>query len=111
MQCKSWLTLSSTLPPGGKLLTDSIWHLYSFPAGIATALKILFSARDCSGAVPSSSDLPFGDELVLERNEVIALVNLLARFSNSLEWYHKLTAELQREQGVPPSIADKAAVV
>jgi ERO1-like protein alpha len=80
-------------------------------AGVATALKILFSSRDCSGELPASSELPFGEDLVLERNEVIALVNLLGRFSHSLETYHRLTARLQRQQGVEPSITDKAAVV
>lgn len=80
-------------------------------AGVATALKILFSARDCSGELPVSSELPFGEDLVLERNEVIALINLLGRFSHSLETYHRLTAQLQRQEGVVPSITDKAAVV
>jgi len=80
-------------------------------AGVATALKILFSSRDCSGELPDTSQLPFGEELVLERNEVIALINLLGRFSHSLETYHVLTAQLQQQQGVAPSIAGKAAVV
>jgi ERO1-like protein alpha len=80
-------------------------------AGVATALKILFSSRDCSGELPHTSQLPFGQDLVLERNEVIALVNLLGRFSHSLDTYHRLTAELQRQEGVARSIADKAAVV
>lgn len=79
--------------------------------GVATALKILFSARDCTGSSPPSEDLPFGDELELERNEVIALINLLGRFSHSVETYHRLTAELQRQEGVAPSIVEKAAVV
>jgi len=48
-------------------------------AGIATSLKVLFSADDCSGN-PAN-----GPQLVLERNEVIALVNLLERLSNSIE--------------------------
>jgi len=48
-------------------------------AGITTSLKVLFSADDCSGN-PAN-----GPQLVLERNEVIALVNLLERLSNSIE--------------------------
>lgn len=80
-------------------------------AGVATALKILFSSRDCSGELPDTSQLPFGEDLVLERNEVIALINLLGRFSHSLETYHRLTARLQRQEGVAPSIGDKASVV
>ena len=47
--------------------------------GIATSLKVLFSADDCSGN-PAN-----GPQLVLERNEVIALLNLLERLSNSIE--------------------------
>lgn len=103
--------------PGVKHATPAGVHvsalLYAlrFCAGVATALKILFSSRDCSGELPDTSQLPFGEELVLERNEVIALINLLGRFSHSLETYHILTAELQQQQGVTPSIADKAAVV
>ncbi|KAF8071015.1 AERO1 [Scenedesmus sp. PABB004] len=74
--------------------------------GVATALKILFTARDCSGEAPAGEGA-----LELERNEVIALINLLARFSTSLETYQRLTAELQRQQGVSPSVAGAAAVV
>lgn len=54
------------------------------PTGVATALKVLFSSSDCSGALPTSPAL---STLVLERNEVIALVNLLERFSASIEYY------------------------
>lgn len=79
--------------------------------GIATALKILFSAKDCTGATPASEELPFGEELELERNEVIALVNLLGRFSHSVETYHRLTQELQREQGIQPSLVEETGVI
>ncbi len=51
---------------------------------MATALKVLFSSSDCSGALPTS---PVMSTLALERNEVIALVNLLERFSASIEYY------------------------
>lgn len=85
---------------------------YNPKTGVATALKILFSSRDCSGEFPTdTSQLPFGQDLVLERNEVIALVNLLGRFSHSLETYHRLMALLQRQEGVQPNVAEKAAVV
>eukprot|EP00191_Tetraselmis_sp_GSL018_P008154 CAMPEP_0177609656 /NCGR_PEP_ID=MMETSP0419_2-20121207/19234_1 /TAXON_ID=582737 /ORGANISM="Tetraselmis sp., Strain GSL018" /LENGTH=490 /DNA_ID=CAMNT_0019104653 /DNA_START=248 /DNA_END=1720 /DNA_ORIENTATION=- len=46
--------------------------------GVAAAFKILFSVEDCKGEGKSN-------ELVLERNEVIALINLLAQFSSSIE--------------------------
>jgi ERO1-like protein alpha len=80
-------------------------------AGVATALKILFSAKDCIGVAPADTELPFGDELELERNEVIALINLLGRFSHSLETYHKLTQELQREQGIAPSLEQETGII
>lgn len=64
--------------------------------GVATALKVLFSSSDCSGALPAS---PAFSTLALERNEVIALVNLLERFSASIEYYRTLSAELQRQEG------------
>ncbi|KXZ51941.1 hypothetical protein GPECTOR_11g66 [Gonium pectorale] len=64
--------------------------------GVATALKVLFSSSDCSGALPTSPALT---TLALERNEVIALVNLLERFSASIEYYRELSAELQRAEG------------
>ncbi len=53
-------------------------------AGVATALKVLFSSSDCNNALPTSPAL---STLALERNEVIALVNLLERFSASIEYY------------------------
>eukprot|EP00873_Tetraselmis_striata_P016280 jgi/Tetstr1/436544/TSEL_002699.t1 len=46
--------------------------------GVAAAFKILFSVEDCMGAGGTG-------ELVLERNEIIALINLLAQFSSSIE--------------------------
>ncbi|GLI59262.1 hypothetical protein VaNZ11_001109 [Volvox africanus] len=64
--------------------------------GVATALKVLFSSSDCSGALPTAPSL---STLVLERNEVIALVNLLERFSASIEYYRQLSAELQAQEG------------
>lgn len=57
--------------------------------GIATSLKILFSTEDCSGGGDGS--LP---PLVLERNEVIALVNLLERLSASVEVVRSLSLQL-----------------
>ncbi|KAG2497377.1 hypothetical protein HYH03_004535 [Edaphochlamys debaryana] len=64
--------------------------------GVATALKVLFSSSDCEGALPTAPAL---STLALERNEVIALVNLLERFSNSIEYYRVLSAELQAAEG------------
>ncbi|PNW70516.1 hypothetical protein CHLRE_17g723150v5 [Chlamydomonas reinhardtii] len=64
--------------------------------GVATALKVLFSSSDCNNTLPTSPAL---STLALERNEVIALVNLLERFSASIEYYRQLSAELQVAEG------------
>lgn len=57
-------------------------------AGIATSLKILFSSDDCTGQLPPVMQLSF------ERNEVIALINLLERLSKSIEIVRVLSAQL-----------------
>jgi ERO1-like protein alpha len=66
--------------------------------GIATSLKVLFSTEDCTGngngigaAQDKGNSLP---PLVLERNEVIALVNLLERLSASVEIVRSLSLQL-----------------
>ena len=51
-------------------------------------MKVLFSAEDCDG---SQTEAP---TLVLERNEVIAIVNLLQRLSHSIEVVRKLSKQL-----------------
>ena len=67
-------------------------------AGIATSLKILFSQEDCDN---STSTVP---HLHLERNEVIALVNLLERLSKSIEVVRTMSLQLadshQHPQGL-----------
>ena len=60
--------------------------LFAFCTGIATSLKILFHDDGCDGQPPA--------DLVLERNEVIALVNLLERLSNSVEIVRSMSLEL-----------------
>ncbi|EFN52155.1 hypothetical protein CHLNCDRAFT_26991, partial [Chlorella variabilis] len=54
--------------------------------GIATSLKILFSAEDCGG----------GTGLVLERNEVISLFNTLERLAAGVEVVRDLSLQLSR---------------
>lgn len=57
-------------------------------AGIATSLKILFTSESCS-AHPGPQP-----PLELERNEVIALLNLLERLAKSIEIVRKMSAQL-----------------
>lgn len=73
--------------------------------GIATALKILFSSNDMPPAQPGH--LP---DLSLERNEVIALVNLLGRFANALHKYHQLSLQLLQQEGLQPVVSHKSAL-
>jgi hypothetical protein len=43
--------------------------------------------------------------------QVIALINLLARFSSSIETYHKLSAQLREQHPeVMPAVRSRAAV-
>ncbi|KAK9810482.1 hypothetical protein WJX72_011392 [[Myrmecia] bisecta] len=56
--------------------------------GIATSLKVLFSSDDCTG-LPTNEP-----RLTLERNEVIALINLLERLSQSIEVVRKMSLQL-----------------
>lgn len=100
-------------------------HLISHPPnknkkGIATALKILFASNDCGPAGGPSSTLPPSqqqpqqhpppDDLTLERNEAIALINLLARFSNSLHKYREMSAALAAKGKGAAALAGGAAV-
>jgi len=80
-----------------QLSTDSL----SFLAGIATALKILFSSEDHADGSDSGQTLRPDNEiegLELERNEVIALINLLERFSSAISYYHSMSQALQTQQ-------------
>lgn len=65
-----------------------MWGKLQF-LGVATSLKILFSSEACTGDAS-------GDDttLVLERNEVIALINLLERLSASVETVRSLSLRL-----------------
>ena len=77
----------------------SIRHLP--PAGIATALKILFSSEDHADGSDSGQTLRPDNEiegLELERNEVIALINLLERFSTAISYYNSMSRALQTQQ-------------
>jgi len=60
-------------------------------AGIATSLKVLFAAEDCGSANWQPQ------QLQLERNEVIAMLNLLERLAASIEVVRDMS--LQMEDG------------
>lgn len=62
--------------------------------GIATSLKILFDSSDC-GVDGSGADSAFH----LERNEVIALFNLLERLSTSIEVVRAMSLQLLEGSG------------
>jgi ERO1-like protein alpha len=66
--------------------------------GLATALKILFHSADCGAELPTSGVEVEG--LELERNEVIALINLLERFSSSIGYYHEMSQALLSQGSV-----------
>eukprot|EP00798_Chlamydomonas_sp_ICE-L_P013399 gene13400-19250_t len=66
--------------------------------GIATALKVLFSSSDCDGQIPNHGGP--SSSLKLERNEVIALINLLERFSTSIEIYRSMSAGMHDQSEI-----------
>jgi ERO1-like protein alpha len=57
--------------------------------GLATSLKVLFAEAECGGGGAAAPPPP----LELERNEVIALINLLERLSASVETVRRLSLE------------------
>ena len=69
--------------------------------GIATSLKILFSSEDCSGGIGKGNGYP---PLVLERNEVISLFNLLERLSGAVEVVRSMALELAGNEKHPQGL-------
>lgn len=59
--------------------------------GLATALKVLFHESDCNDEIGAKDVAP----LILERNEVISLINLLERLSKSIEIYREMSIMLE----------------
>ncbi|PRW61602.1 endoplasmic reticulum oxidoreductin 1 [Chlorella sorokiniana] len=71
--------------------------------GIATSLKILFSAESCgSEAALAQGGVPGLQGLVLERNEVIALFNTLERLAAGVEVVRALSLQLSGNGGTHP---------
>ena len=75
-----------------------VFHLGILFAGIATSLKILFSQEDCHDQMDAMPHLH------LERNEVIALVNLLERLSKSIEVVRTMSLEIAGKQHHPQGL-------
>lgn len=78
-----------------------LWGKLQF-LGVATALKILFASDDCfrEGLAPTQ----VLGALNLERNEVIALINLLTKLAHSVETYREMAQQLQMESDVVPCV-------
>ena len=78
-----------------------LWGKLQF-LGVATALKILFASDDCfrEGLAPTQ----VLGALNLERNEVIALVNLLTKLAHSVEIYRTMAEQLRAESGNVPCV-------
>lgn len=64
-------------------------------AGLATALKVLFHDDNCDNSDPQQPST-----LIMERNEVIALINLLERLSQSIETYRILSIMLEEKKSM-----------
>lgn len=78
-----------------------LWGKLQF-LGVATALKIMFAADDCfAEGVPPKQIL---ERLKLERNEVIALINLLTKLSHSMSTYRAMSMQLLEEESIQPCI-------
>lgn len=61
--------------------------------GLATTLKVLFHDEDCGSSIASDRLVP--QDFILERNEVIALINLLDRLSEGIETYRTMSIMLE----------------
>lgn len=64
--------------------------------GLATSLKILFHDEDCTSDTDRIRLAP--QPFILERNEVIALVNLLDRLSEGIETYRTMSIKLEERE-------------
>jgi ERO1-like protein alpha len=76
-----------------------LWGKLQF-LGVATSLKILFASNNCFERSLRPHEMLAA--LKLERNEVIALVNLLAKLSHSVAAYREMSEELHQRDGLQP---------
>lgn len=76
-----------------------LWGKLQF-LGVATSFKILFASNNCFERNLQPAQLLAA--LKLERNEVIALVNLLSKLSQSIVAYRALSGQLRQTAGVEP---------
>lgn len=68
---------------------------------MATALKVLFHEEDCGNFHRHLEEANLENNtapLVLERNEVIALINTLKRLSESIEVYRVMSIDLEKSK-------------
>jgi ERO1-like protein alpha len=76
-----------------------LWGKLQF-LGVATALKVLFAESSClAPSLPPSEMLA---ALKLERNEAIALINLLSKLSQSVAAYRSLSEAALASDGLQP---------
>jgi ERO1-like protein alpha len=84
-----------------------LWGKVQF-LGVATALKILFVSNGYfERQLPPWELLK---QLELERNEVIALVNLLSKLSQSVATYRAMSERLLAEERIEPCFMPRDAV-
>jgi ERO1-like protein alpha len=76
-----------------------LWGKLQF-LGVATALKILFASNNCYERNLQPSELLTA--LTLERNEIIALFNLLSKLSSSVTAYRAMSEQLHADEGLQP---------
>lgn len=79
-----------------------LWGKLQF-LGVATSLKILFASNNCFERNLQPRELLAA--LKLERNEVIALMNLLSKLSQSINAYRDMSSILQAREGLTPCIS------
>ena len=84
-----------------------LWGKLQF-LGVATSLKILFASNNCFERNLRPAELLAA--LKLERNEVIALVNLLAKLSYSVAAYWDMSQQLVNAQGVATCVDSPAMI-
>ena len=84
-----------------------LWGKLQF-LGVATSLKILFASNNCFERNLQPRELLAA--LKLERNEVIALVNLLSKLSQGIDAYREMSNKLQESEGLQACFVGDALI-